>query len=702
MDNIFERAKWIWNDKAESENAYVNFVFMSTLSEGESVFRISAETDYALYADEELISFGQFADYPFDKVYDEIDLSAFGGKDVCFTLTVWYQGKDTSTHRNELPGVIFELVSNGEIIVSSSRDINSGVNTAFKNGRIEDVSGQLGVTFSYDAGVIFGEKKGSVSLSTETQKSKPTRLRPVKKLSLCENEPAVLKVSGSFTEKKADLIGQRMQNASMTFGKTDVSRVLPSSDGIVLDAAEGEDGVFAIIDTGRENTGLLSLDIDLPEDAEILIGWGEHLEDLRVRAYVGGRNFCASYKGKKGRNVFLNPFRRLGMRYLQLNIYSKSAKIYYAGIRTTDYPFDNAGDFACADNLHNKIYEVCKRSLVLSVHEHYEDCPWREQALYAMDSRNQMLCGYYAFGEYDMPKASIRLIAESLREDGILELCSPARVCITIPAFSAMFLTQVYEYCEYSKDLSLAIEIKDVILRVAEEFLSRIDSDGFMSSFVGDEYWNFYEWQEGLEGYGKPTDLPYSGPLMAFVSLGLKNVGLTLELLGEDGSKYKNAHRKLNSALAKYFWNEERGAFASWSDGNGALEHYAELTNALCVCCGATEGEKKALVLAALAGEKLIPVTLSHSIFKYEALMSDKEKYARYVFSHIAKLWGSMLYRGATTFWETIDGAPAFDNAGSLCHGWSAVPLYFYHRYALDLEGSVTGLYECRIINKGE
>ena len=697
MEKLFENAKWIWNNNAESENAYVNFVLVCGLDGGESLFRISAETDYALYCDGDPVSFGQFADYPFDKVYDEIDISGFSGKTVCFDLTVWYQGKDTSTHRNETPGVIFEIVNNGAVVLSSDKNINSGVNNAYKNGKIEDVSGQLGVTFAYDSRVKFGQAKGSVGLSAEVDKPKPTRIRPIKKLVTGENEPATLTVSGSFSEKPADGIGGRMQNASLVWEKTDVSRTLPSEEGYVLQAQNGEDGVFAVVDTGRENAGLLSLDIDLPEDAEILIGWGEHLEDLRVRAYVGGRNFCASYKGKKGRNVFVNPYRRLGMRYLQLHVYAPCVTIRYAGIRPTDYPFENAGDFVCADSLHNKIYEVCKRTLVLSVHEHYEDCPWREQALYAMDSRNQMLCGYYAFGEYDVPKASIRLLAESLRKDGILELCSPARVSITIPAFSAMFLTQVFEYCSYSGDLSLALEIKDVILRVADEFVSRIAENGCLESFKGDEYWNFYEWQDGLDGYGNPTALPFHGPLMAFAALGLKNTAGTLALLGLDGSKYDNACSSLNSALEKYFWNSERGVFASWSDGNGQLEHYSELTNALCVCCGAAKGEKRSSVLRALSDGSLIPVTLSHSIFKYEALMSENEKYARYVFSDIAEKWGSMLYRGATSFWETIDGAPAFGNAGSLCHGWSAVPLYFYHRYALELKGEHTGLYECRI-----
>ena len=37
-----------------------------------------------------------------------------------------------------------------------------------------------------------------------------------------------------------------------------------------------------------------------------------------------------------------------------------------------------------------------------------------------------------------------------------------------------------------------------------------------------------------------------------------------------------------------------------------------------------------------------------------------------------------MLRHGATTFWETIEGSEDFSDAGSLCHGWSALPIYYY------------------------
>jgi len=39
-----------------------------------------------------------------------------------------------------------------------------------------------------------------------------------------------------------------------------------------------------------------------------------------------------------------------------------------------------------------------------------------------------------------------------------------------------------------------------------------------------------------------------------------------------------------------------------------------------------------------------------------------------------------MIEQGADCAWETLEGASAFEDAGSLCHGWSAVPVLFLPR----------------------
>ncbi len=80
------------------------------------------------------------------------------------------------------------------------------------------------------------------------------------------------------------------------------------------------------------------------------------------------------------------------------------------------------------------------------MHEHYEDCPWREQALYANDSRNQALTGYYAFGEYDFPAVSFELLGRSAGDDGYMTLCAPMDSPFTIPSFTMVWFLALADH----------------------------------------------------------------------------------------------------------------------------------------------------------------------------------------------------------------------------------------------------------------
>ena len=81
-----------------------------------------------------------------------------------------------------------------------------------------------------------------------------------------------------------------------------------------------------------------------------------------------------------------------------------------------------------------------------------------------------------------------------------------------------------------------------------------------------------------------------------------------------------------------------------------------------------------------MQGNSLSKCTLSMKTFKYDALIkTDKEKYRQYILDEIEVIYAKMLESGATSFWETELGREDFDGAGSLCHGWSALPVYFYN-----------------------
>jgi len=75
------------------------------------------------------------------------------------------------------------------------------------------------------------------------------------------------------------------------------------------------------------------------------------------------------------------------------------------------------------------------------------------------------------------------------------------------------------------------------------------------------------------------------------------------------------------------------------------------------------------------------PSSLSMSIWKYDAMLyAGRGKYRSYILEEIRKNYGKMAEYGSDTVWETAVGESDFDNAGSLCHGWSAVPIYVYNK----------------------
>ena len=101
------------------------------------------------------------------------------------------------------------------------------------------------------------------------------------------------------------------------------------------------------------------------------------------------------------------------------------------------------------------------------------------------------------------------------------------------------------------------------------------------------------------------------------------------------------------------------------------------------ILCGAADDTAAKRIAAALTrpGNGLTPVTLSMKGFVYDALLhTDQKQYAPYVLENIRSVYLKMLNEGATSVWETELGAHDFGGAGSLCHGWSALPIYYLHK----------------------
>lgn len=631
-------AKWIWLKEEQSVDSHAQFFVPLSFSGENTEIRLSANSDYTLYVNGAFVSCNQYRDFPYYKVYDSIDITKYltKGNNV-IAIEVWFYGAPNFSYYSANAGLWYELYKDGKKIGESNENTLSRLNPAYQNGLKRKISPQIGWTYHF------------IAPNEDTWKTE-----------LCEGF------------EKSSLVEGIFQPIPRPIERLDI---LPPVKSKFIRTEENR----MLYDLGREEVGFPTFRLTSPVKQTLKLWWGEHIADGRVRGIIGPRNFSIDITVGEGVTEFSNYCRRLGARYLELE-YQTPVEVEYLTLFPSEYPV-KVLPFDFKDELRNRIYETAARTLVLCMHDHYEDCPWREQAMYAMDTRNQIICGYYAFGEEKFPRAALRLMGEDDRADGLLNITTPYKgdmspIPRAIPSFSLHFVTMVYEYYLRTGDLSLVREVYPKLNKIMNACTSRME-DGLLPMFEGkDGAWNFYEWTDNLSG--RPADItsPFETPLNCLFSIALGRMQAICDWLGEKAD-FLSMKNDLNRKISETFYNKDKGLFVD----RAGSETYSELVNALAILCGAAEGETAERIADTLAGDHdITKCSLSMMCFKYDALLQiNKEKYRDYILKDIDATYGKMLNAGATSFWETENGQSDFSNAASLCHGWSAMPVYYYH-----------------------
>jgi hypothetical protein len=428
---------------------------------------------------------------------------------------------------------------------------------------------------------------------------------------------------------------------------------------------------------GEETVGLFSFAFTSHRAQKLVISYGEDLCGGRVRRIVGTRDFSVEYIAKAGKNEYTNYMLRFGCRYLQIDC-EEEIELDYAGIIPQVYPV-KVKPFETDNALDKKIYELSLNSLRLCMMEHYVDCPWREQCLYAFDSRNQMLCGYEAFedGNLAYVRANLQLMCKDRYSDGLTAICYPCGADLTIPSFSLYYTLSLLEYTKVSGDITLAREAYERVVQILNAFLSR-RKDGLVYRFAGKENWNFYDWSTGSDGtlHGEDRIIP-DAQVNILTVMALNCFQETCALANLE-YPFGNSADELAAATYAAFFDKTEGFMRATLDGD---EGFLELVNALAVKFGVVQGAEAESICKALTNGELVPCSLSMKCFTYDALLQVNEaSYRAWVLEDIRKNYKPMVESGSTATWETADGAAAFENAGSLCHGWTALPIYYFRK----------------------
>ena len=638
-------AKWIWENKEDHADEYVCFYDTFEVTEEKVCLEISCDSNYELYVNGGIVAFGQYADFPYYKVYDRVDISPYckkGKNQIC--ILVWYYGADFSTYYKGRPCLIYEIKEGERVIAFSDETTLCRKTTDYLSGVKKIITVQLGYSYSYDMRAYDGWREENFI---------PTCF-----------SPAVL-----------------LQDHPQAMFERPIEKLRLKS----FQKAEKIEGTADIYDLGKETVGYLAFRLKAPRNAQINISYGEHLVEKNgiscVPRKIGGRDFSMDFVANGEWFDFANYMRRLGGRYLQITC-DAPVEVDQIGLYPAEYPV-NVLPVRFDSPLRQKIYDTAVHTLRCCMFEHYEDCPWREQALYNVDSRNQMLCGYYAFGEYRFARASLDLMGRDQREDGLLHICFPSKIDLVIPFFSLIYVIQMQEYAEYSGDDSLLAEYYERMQRILQAFDSFLE-DGLVCNLQGQgRYWNFYEWSPTLDG--SDSGLPKQFDLMlnsAYVMATDKMAVISEKLgLDEDAEKYRKLAEYMRKNIHDRFYDREKGLYCTTL----GLESCSQLANAFAILCKAADRDTAISVCKKIISRNdMVPASLSMKAFLYDALLqTDRQTYMDWVLDDIDLTYSYMLDQGATTFWETLKGAEDFENAGSLCHGWSAIPVIYYHKLLL-------------------
>lgn len=640
--DAFLNGKWIWINEGDREDEYADFVadfYCGAEDCKNCILRISADSDYAVFINGQFVNSNQYGDYEHYKIYDDLAVSDYlrAGKNR-LAVRGYHCGTPTSRYKPAAAGVIFEIFSGSKLLLSSDKEILSRKSVEYISGRKSFVSVQLGYNFAYngqtDDTLLSEELKGLVP-SKEIEKKCVFFPRPIEK-----------------------------------------QKLLPRISGKIIHA-EGKR--HYILDLGAEHVGLPYLEIVSDTTQKIKIAFGEHLINGGVMQENNGRNFSYEYYARQGANNFTEYMLRIGCRYLE--VFSEGdIEIEDIGVIPQRYEVKRRAYKLAGDELDKDIYEVCVRTLELCMMEHYVDCPWREQCLYAFDSRNQMLCGYYAFqgGNSEYVKANLMLIAQNKREDGLLDICYPAGLELVIPSFTLYYIFAVEEYINYTKDYAFGAAVYNRLEKIMDGILIN-RKNGLINRFSKAEYWNFYDWSEYMTGIlGGEEPAVADAMINCLGVMALKRLENIARACGKE-FRYTGIEDELKERIRQDFYDEREDAL----ELQRGKKEFCELTNSLAVLAGIFDKETKNRICGKLAKGEFSKCSLSMKIFKYEALLTAEEDYRKIILAELRSDYGQMLESGATSVWETVDGAQAFDGCGSLCHGWSAVPVYLYHRLGM-------------------
>ncbi|MFH2067849.1 MAG: alpha-L-rhamnosidase C-terminal domain-containing protein [Candidatus Omnitrophota bacterium] len=393
--------------------------------------------------------------------------------------------------------------------------------------------------------------------------------------------------------------------------------------------------------------------------------------------------------------------RRRAFRYVKITVSGNYGPVVIDNVdlKPSMYPALQTGWFNSSDPLLNKIWQVSRYTLQVNMHQEYESCPRHEMLFFSGDGRIDGLVDYYLFGDGSLMKSSLSQKQPS-DAGGYVEDVHQEKELWDYPAWHIICLSEHYLY---KKDADFVKQQYPPALKIIDWYLEKTDSELLICQRPIKTGFGINEWTCSKNRLGYKTSLNCLWyKILLEISFLSRVVGKN-----EHAIRFAKLAEKVKQSINRKLWSEEKSAYV-----DSLYQYTPQDGNVLAVIFGVADEEKTGKILSLLklkfwspygstlfdaemdwdgnlAGKKVI----SPLMCAYEAAGHFEKGRPEDGLELIRRCWGTMLRKGAETFWEF-----AWNDADSRwpisAHAWSSGPAYLLPAYILGIRPQKPGFSE--------
>ncbi|MCI8442294.1 MAG: alpha-rhamnosidase [Provencibacterium sp.] len=399
--------------------------------------------------------------------------------------------------------------------------------------------------------------------------------------------------------------------------------------------------------------------------AQVRIQYGESREEA-----LDGENCVIRFEGKPKEGRL--SYRPSAFRYIFVSDPNAQVKADYEYL-----PLEYRGAFSCDEPLINRVWEVSAYTFHLNCREFFLDGIKRDHWVWSGDTYQSLFVNRYLFFDKDIEQRTLIMLGGK----------TPFSMHVNmIMDYTFFWVISLYEHYMTYGDRAFLEQIAPQLEEVMRFCTGREEADGFMRGKGVD--WVFIDW----------ADMDKTGALCGEQVLWAKALECYSRLcafLGRpDGGAAKKAERLQSLILEKFYDAEKKAFIDSFESGRRNVTRHSNILAYLFLPC--SEQMKADIYRHVILNDAVPQITTPYFKF-YENQVHCEAGNTALLEQSLRDYYGGMLRFGATSFFEefdpTLSGVQHYAMYGrpyekSLCHAWSASPVYLLGAYRLGVRNT--------------